>query len=68
MELNLSSSFVIERVDEFFLFNNNSRFDFGIAKFKFCPSAYCPTETPINSPFTLRTGPPLLPGEIGAVI
>jgi len=40
----------------------------GIAKFKFCPEVRVPTATPITSPLLLITGPPLLPGEIGAVI
>ena len=40
----------------------------GTAKFRFCPSLIAIVETPTTSPFSFRTGPPLLPGEMGAVI
>ena len=39
-----------------------------IAKLRFCPPSTIMKEIPITSPRVLRTGPPLLPGEIGAVI
>ena len=39
-----------------------------IAKFRFCPFFKKKHTTPITSPFSLKTGPPLLPGEIGADI
>ena len=39
-----------------------------MAKFRFCPPLKVATETPTTSPLPLSTGPPLLPGEIGAVI
>lgn len=40
----------------------------GIAKFRFCPSAIVYVLIPINSPLEFTTAPPLLPGEILAVI
>ena len=40
----------------------------GSAKFRFCPLADVAVEIPITRPWELKTGPPLLPGLIGAVI
>jgi len=40
----------------------------GIAKFRFCPSAFVYVLIPINSPLELTTAPPLLPEDILAVI
>ena len=37
-------------------------------KFKFCPEAHTQVLTPTTSPRPLTNGPPLLPGEIGAVV
>ena len=39
----------------------------GTAKLRFCPSFQMKVAMPITSPAALRIGPPLLPGEIGAV-
>jgi hypothetical protein len=43
-------------------------FSTGIAKFRFCPSFQNAVATPITLPFSSRTGEPLEPGDMGAVI
>jgi len=40
----------------------------GIAKFKFCPAEKLANAIPTTCPEEFKTGPPLLPGDIGAVI
>ena len=40
----------------------------GTAKFRFCPSVRDEVTTPTTCPFVFMTGPPLDPGDIGAVI
>ena len=40
----------------------------GMAKLRFCPLRKVANATPTTPPCPLRTGPPLLPGEMGAVI
>ena len=40
----------------------------GIAKLRFSPPLRCKVVIPITSPAVLNNGPPLLPGEMGAVI
>jgi hypothetical protein len=40
----------------------------GTAKFKFCPPFTLKVVTPITSPFVFSSTPPLLPGEMAAVV
>ena len=55
-QLGFSNVIVIDRYEE------------GIARLRFWPSLNVATAIPIILPLLSRIGPPLLPGEIGAVI
>ena len=48
--------------------NSDLKYKTGIAKLRFCPLLNVANETPITLPSVSSIGPPLLPGDIGAVI